>query len=107
MLHLKFQTSEHSGPEEDFYFFMYFFYSNLEPPGAGPSWIQGPLFEQTCKGPLDMQCNIPNFKYLSKVVLKKKIFYFFSYVFLWLKTNIPVAGPSHLYTLRPWFKQLG
>ena len=83
MLHIKFQTPEHGGSKEDFFIFiyMYFFGSNLEPPGAGPSWIQGPLFEQTCKGPLDMQCNRPNFKHLSKGVLKKKIYFFPMYFY--------------------------
>ena len=34
--------------EEDFeYFFMFSYGLKLRPPGAGPSWTQGPLFEQT------------------------------------------------------------
>ena len=46
MLYIKFQTSEHSGSEDDFNFFIYFYGLNLEPPGARLSWTQGPLFEQ-------------------------------------------------------------
>ena len=48
MLHIKFQKSEKKGSEEeDIDFFYYFYGSNLGPPGAGPSWTQGPSFEQT------------------------------------------------------------
>ena len=44
MLHSKFQKSEKSGSEEeDFDFFFHYFYGlNIAPPGAGPSWTQGP-----------------------------------------------------------------
>ena len=48
MLHIKFQTSEHSGSEdEDLKKKKYFYGLNLGPPGAGPSCTQGPSFEQT------------------------------------------------------------
>ena len=46
------------------------------------------------KGPLGMQCFISNFKHLSKVVLKKKIFLNIFYVFLSFHPRTPVAGPS-------------
>ena len=47
MLHIKFQTSEHSGSEEDFEtVFIYFYGLNLGPPDAGPSDTQGPSIEQ-------------------------------------------------------------
>ena len=51
MLHPEFPASEPSGSEvEDFFnIFMDFCGSNLWPPGPGPSWILGPLFEQTWK----------------------------------------------------------
>ena len=47
MLYIKFQTSEHSGSEEEDFEkgFIYFYGLNLGPPGAGPSWILGPSFE--------------------------------------------------------------
>ena len=47
------------------------------------------------EGPLGIQCYIPNFKHLSKVVLKMK--------FLNIFTRTPMAGPSWI--LRPWFEQ--
>ena len=81
MLYIKFQTSEHSGLNTILNFFMYFYGLSLGPPCARPSWTQGPLFEQISKGPLGMLCYIPNFKHLSKVVLKKKIFEYFSMYF--------------------------
>ena len=33
--------------KKTFEYFMYFYGTNLGPPGAGPSWTQRPLFEQT------------------------------------------------------------
>ena len=47
-LHTKFPASKPSNSEkEDFLIFsMYFYGLNLGPPGMGPSWILGPLFEQ-------------------------------------------------------------
>ena len=48
MLHIRFQASKPSGSEKDFLiYFMYFYGLNLGPPGVGPSWSLGPLFEQT------------------------------------------------------------
>ena len=55
------------------------------------------------KGPLGIQCYISNFKHLSKVVLKIKIFEYFFYVFLLFQTRTPVAGPSWI--PKPWFEQ--
>ena len=49
------------------------------------------------KGPLGMQCYIPNFKDLSIVVLN--IFYVHVHVFLWFQPRTPVAEPSWI--LRP------
>ena len=50
MVHTNFQASEPSGSEEEKIFeytSMHFYDSNLGPPGPGPSWTLGPLFEQT------------------------------------------------------------
>ena len=49
MLHTRYQASKPNGSEaEDFLiFFMYFYGLNPGPPGAGPSWILGPSFENT------------------------------------------------------------
>ena len=48
MLQTNFQACEQSGSKKKiFKYFMYFYGSNLGPAGAGPSWTQGPLFEQT------------------------------------------------------------
>ena len=44
MLHIKFQISEHSGSEEEDLDFFYFYGLNLGPPGARPSFTQGPWF---------------------------------------------------------------
>ena len=72
---------------------MYFFDLNLGPPGAGPSWNLGPSFEQTWRR-TTTQCNIPNFKHLSQVVLKKKFFEYFYKYFDYLNIASPGAGPS-------------
>ena len=55
------------------------------------------------KGPLGIQRYTTNFKHLSKVVLKMKIFENFLNVFLLFQPRTPVAGPSWI--LRPWFEQ--
>ena len=49
MIHTEFQASKPRVSEGEVfeYFFMYFYDLNLGPPGAGPSWILGPSFEQT------------------------------------------------------------
>ena len=55
------------------------------------------------KGALGLQCYIPNFKHLSKVVLKMKIFKYFFLCFLLFQPRTPVVEPSLI--LRPWFEQ--
>ena len=76
MLHIKFQTSEHSGSEEKDFVKNFFVCLWFEPksPAVVPSWTQGLWLNKLGKGPLGMQCHIPNCKHLSKVVLKKNIF---------------------------------
>ena len=78
MLHTKFQASEQSGSkDEDFLIFFYvFLLFQPRTPVAGPSWILRPWFEQSWKK-TTWQCYISNFKRLTKVVLRKKIFYIF------------------------------
>ena len=80
---------------------MYFYGSNLGPPGQRPSWTLGPSFEQTwymCT----RQCYIPNFKHLSQVVLKKKIYkYFYMYFY---GSNLGPPGQSPSWTLGPSFE---
>ena len=57
------------------YFSMYFYGSNLGPPGPGPSLTLGRSFEQTL-------LTLGNATYLSQVVLKKMIFeYIFMHVY--------------------------
>ena len=69
---------------------------NPKPSAAKLFGTLRPSFEQTKKSST-MQSSIPNFKQLSQVVLKHKIFFMFSYVFLCFK---PLAyghfGPSDL-----------
>ena len=82
MLVTEFQASKpNSSEEEDFLiFFMHFYGLNLGPPATGSSWNLGPSFEQTwCR--TTRQCYILNFKHLSQVVLKKKIFEYFAMYF--------------------------
>ena len=59
----------------------------------GPSWTLGPSFEQNWLR-TTRQCYIPNFKHLSQVVLKKKIFEYFSMFFYGLNLGPPGKGPS-------------
>ena len=62
------------------FFSIYFYGLNIGPPGAGPSCTQEPSFEQTWLR-TTRQCYIPNFKHLSQVVPKKKVFEYFSMYF--------------------------
>ena len=62
------------------YFSMYFYDLNLGPHGAGPSWTLGPSFEET-REKTTSRCYLLNFKHLSQVVLKKKMFEYFSMYF--------------------------
>ena len=55
--------------------------SNPKPSAAEIFGTQRPPFEQTLESST-IQCSIPYFKHLSQVVLKQKIFFIFSYVFL-------------------------
>ena len=50
MLHTEYQASKPSGSEEEEgfeYFSMRLYDLNQGPPGMGPSWFLGPLFEHT------------------------------------------------------------
>ena len=51
-------------------------------------WYLWPPFEQTQKSST-MQSTMPNFKHLSQVVLKQKIFFHIAYVFLCFKPRNP------------------
>ena len=102
MLHIKFQTSGQSSSAEDF-FFIYFYGLNIGPPGAGPSCIQGPSFEQTWLR-TTRKCYVPNFKHLSQVVLKK-IFEYFSMYFYGLNLGSPGKEPSWI--LGPHLNKIG
>ena len=96
MLYTKFQASKPSGSEvEDFLIFLMYFY------GPGTPWGRaifepGPSFEQTWYR-TTRQRYIPNFKHLSQVVLKKKIFEYFSMHFYGLN-----LGPLLRGHLGPW-----
>ena len=51
MLHIKFQTSQHSGSEEDFEkVFIYFYSLNLGPPGGGHLATSDLQLNKTGKG---------------------------------------------------------
>ena len=93
MLHTKFPASKPSNSEEeDFLIFsMYFYGLNLGPPAAGPSSNLGPSFEQTWLR-TTRQCCIPNFKHLSQVVLKKKIYKNFYMYFYGSNLGPPARG---------------
>ena len=73
---------------------MYFYGLNLGPPGAGPSYILGPWFDKLGKRLLGNVCYIPKFTHLSQVVLKKKIFEYFSMYFYGL--NLGPQARGHL-----------
>ena len=83
------------------YFSMYFYGLNLEPPQVEPSWILGPSFEliwlRTTR-----QCYIPNFKHLSEVILKKKIFAYFSMISISMYFYDLNLGPLAWDYLGPW-----
>ena len=96
MLNTKFQTSKPGSEEEIFLIFsMYFYDLNLGPPGAGPSWTLGLSFEHTWLR-TTRQCYIPYFKYLSHVVLKKKMYIFSMYFY---GSNLGPLARGHL---DPW-----
>ena len=82
MQHNKFQASLSQVVRKKIfeYFSMYFYGLNLGPCWLGPSWTLWPSFEETWQR-TTRQCYIPNFKHLSQVVLKKKIFEYFSMYF--------------------------
>ena len=86
MLHIKFQTSEHSGSdEEDFEkVFIYFYGLNLGPLVRGHLTPWDLQLNKIGKRPLG-KCFILNLEHLSQVVLKKKLFEYFPiyfYIFL-------------------------
>ena len=58
---------------------MYFYGSNLGPPVRGLPGPRDLCLKKLGKGPLGMQCYIPNFKHLSKMVLSKKFFFIYVY----------------------------
>ena len=68
----------------------------------GPSWILVPFFEQNWQKTMRLSY-IPNLKHLKQVVLKKKIFEYFSMYFYDLNLGPHDAGPS--WTLEPSFEQ--
>ena len=77
------------------YLFVYFYCSNPGTSELGPIWILGPAFEQTWLR-TTRQCYIPNYKHLSKVVLKKKRIFnviFFSMYFY--GSNQKSLGQGH------------
>ena len=90
MLHIKFQTYEHSGSaKEEFLIFLYVF------PSAGHLGPRDLCLNKLGKAPVGtcMQCYIPNFKHVSKVVLKK-IFEYFSMYFY--SSNLRPLWQDHL-----------
>ena len=103
MLHTKFQASKPSGSEEED-LYMYFYGSNLGPPGQRPSWTLGPSFEQTWYR-CSRQCYIPNFKHMGQVVLKKKSFQYISVHFH--GSNLGPLALGHLGSWDLGLKKLG
>ena len=75
MLHIIFQTPVHSGSEEEDFekVFIYFYGLNLGPLVRGHLAPRELQLNKIGKRPLG-KCFISNFKHLSQVVLKKKIF---------------------------------
>ena len=95
MLHIKFQASKPSGSEkEDFLIFFYVFL-RFEPriPWQGAILDPGTSFEQNWYR-TTRQCFIPNFKHLSQVVLKKKIYKKISMYFY--GSNLGLLARGHL-----------
>ena len=89
MLHTKFQAPEASGLKEILkYFFMYFYDWNLGPSGTS---LLGPWDPHLNKFGIGSLCNAIclNFKHLSHVVLKMKLFEYF----LWFEPRTPRPGP--------------
>ena len=104
MLHIKFQTSKHSGSEEeDFEMFIHFYGLNLASPLMQGHLVPRDLqLNKIGKRPLG-KCFISNFKHLSQVILKKNIFEYFSIYFYGLNLGPAGTGPS--WTLGPSFEQ--
>ena len=68
--------------------FTYISCLNPRPYIKGPFWTLGPPSEQIYQRS-HRQCYIFNFKHLSQVVQKKKIFFLFFYVFQWFQPGTP------------------
>ena len=75
MLHTIYQRSEASSSVVEDFFLHIFYGSKTKTSVAEQFWILGPSFD-TSKS--SRHCFIPYFKYLSQVVLKKKLFEYFS-----------------------------
>ena len=88
------------------FIFFYFYGLNIRPPGAGPPCAQGPLFAQTWLR-TTRQCYIPNFKHLSQVVLKKKIFEYFSMYMYFYGLNLVSPGKEPSWILGPHLNKIG
>ena len=99
-----FKNTEPSGSETEdvFILHMYFYAANPGARGIRPFWTLRPWFEQTWLR-TTRQCYIPNFKHLRQVVLKKKIFEYFSMYFYDLNLGPPSVGPS--WSPGPWFER--
>ena len=101
MLHITFQTSKWFCKR---FIFIYFYGLNIGPPGLWSSCTQGPSFEQTWSR-TTRQSYIANFKHLSRVVLKKKIFEYFSMYFYGSNLGYPGKEPSWI--LGPHLNKIG
>ena len=95
MLHIIFQTPVHSSSEEEDFEkrFIYFYGLNLGPLVRGHLAPRDLQLNKICKRILG-KCFISNLKHLSQVVLKKKIFEYFSIYFYGLNLGPLGAGPS-------------